>query len=258
MPTYSLEITMKHLVSLVAIALLATACGDSTTAPSASLSDDLDARAAFAGSDAASASASAAPARFVSTDEDFDCRGTVTGSFKNVFVRPGDSCTLTGAVVSGNILAQDRARLFVYETTTGGNIDGVEAAVLHVRGGRLEGSIQAQDGQSAGQTGIRIYGGTVLSQGNITIQKMNTGTIAITDAVLVKGNIQVQENTTGTALKLLRNRVAQNLEVFVNAGAGAKSVTGNTVSQKLSCKDNTGPFIGGPNSAGDVEGQCTR
>jgi hypothetical protein len=255
MPTYTMGNNMKHIVSLVAIALLATACGDSTTAPSASLSDEFDARAtAAAGGEAASVSA----ARFVSTDEDFDCRGTVTGAFKNVFVRPGDSCTLTGATVSGNILAQDRARLFVYETTTGGNIDGVEAAVLHVRGGRLEGSIQAQDGQSAGLTGIRIYGGTVLSQGNITIQKMNTGTIAITDAVLVKGNIQVQENSTDTALKLLRNRVAQNLEVFVNAGAGAKSVTGNTVSQKLSCKDNTGPFIGGPNSAGDVEGQCTR
>ncbi len=254
MPIDSMGTIMKHALPIFASALILAACGDSTTAPSASLSDARDASTALAGADASPAAA----VRVVNTDEDFDCRGTVTGTFKNVFVRPGDSCTLTSAVVSGNILAQDRARLFVYETTTGGNIDGVEAAVLHVRAGRLEGSIQAQDGQSAGLTGIRIYGGTILSQGNITIKKMNTGTIAITDAVLVKGNIQLQENTVGSALTVQRNRVAQNLEVFVNDGAGAKAVTRNTVSQKLSCKENTGPFIGGPNSAGDVEGQCTR
>jgi hypothetical protein len=181
-----------------------------------------------------------------------------TGSFTNVYVRPGATCTLTGATVSGNILAQQRARLFVFETTTGGNIDGVEASVVHVRGGRLEGSIQAQDGDSPSATGVRIYGGTVLTQGNITVQKMRTGAIAITNAQLLKGNIQIQENTVGARLELRGNRVAQNLEVFVNAGPGTKTVTGNTVQQKLSCKDNTAPFIGSPNTAGDVEGQCGR
>jgi hypothetical protein len=182
----------------------------------------------------------------------------VTGRFANVYARAGQRCTLTGAIVTGNIVAEPRARLFVYETTTAGNIEGVAPAQLHVRGGRLDGSIQAQDGVSRAEVGVRIYGGTVLSQGNISIQKMNTGTISITDAVLTKGNIQVQENTVGSALELLRNRVAQNLEVVVNRGTGAKSVVGNDVSQTLTCKDNTGRFTGGPNRAGDVEGQCRR
>ncbi|MDZ7632722.1 MAG: hypothetical protein U5K74_15640 [Gemmatimonadaceae bacterium] len=44
----------------------------------------------------------------------------------------------------------------------------------------------------------------------------------------------------------------------MNNGAGAKAVTRNRVGQKLSCKENTGPFTGSPNTAGDVEGQCRR
>jgi hypothetical protein len=127
-----------------------------------------------------------------------------------------------------------------------------------VRAGRVDGSIQVQDGNSPWVVGVRIYGGTILTQGNITVKKMTTGTISITDAVLQKGNIQVQENTTGTMLEILRNRVAQNLQVFVNAGGASKTVRGNTVGSTLSCKDNQLPFVGRPNVAGDVEGQCGR
>jgi hypothetical protein len=98
----------------------------------------------------------------------------------------------------------------------------------------------------------------MLTQGNITVEKMNTGIISITDVVLANGNIEVKENTVGTSLELLRNRIAQNVEVSVNRGVGAKSVVGNTVTQKLTCKENRGPFTGAPNMAGEVEGQCRR
>ncbi|MCU0633389.1 MAG: hypothetical protein MUE41_00840 [Gemmatimonadaceae bacterium] len=235
-----------HIALLTLAALAVSACSETSPAGPSDFAFER------------SAASAAGSTLVIDTDEDYYCTTSVTGSFKNVFVPEGASCTLTTAVVSGNILAKQGSRLFVHETTTDGNIDGVEAAILQVRGGRLEGSIQAQDGQSAGQTGIRIYGGTLLTQGNITIQKMNTGTISITDAQLLKGNIQVQENRVGQRLELLRNRVAQNVEVFVNGGAGSKEVSGNTVQQKLSCKENTRPFVGGPNSAGDVEGQCRR
>lgn len=241
---------MNKLLPLACLALLTTACGEAPTAvtPAADM----------VVADLATPSTPVTTAVRVTTDEDYDCRGSVTGTFKNIFVPEGATCTVSNATVSGNILARDRSRLFVHETRTDGNIDGVEAAVVQVRGGTLGGSIQVQDGQSPSAVGVRIYGGTVLTQGNITIQKMNTGTISIVDARLLKGNIQVQENSTATRLEVLRNQVAQNLEVFVNRGAGAKFVQTNTVSQKLSCKENTGPFTGRPNVAGDVEGQCRR
>lgn len=247
---------MKAVISMGCAAVLLAACGDGPTETAASARNAGGDRAESSiGGDASGANGAVVRIR---ADEDYYCRGTVTGSFENVYVPEGATCTITGAVVKGNILAKDRARLYVHETTTGGNIDGVEAAIVHVRGGSLEGSIQAQDGRSTGTVGVRVYGGTVLSQGNITIKKMNTGSISITDAILRKGNIQVQENTVGTRLEILRNTVAQNLEVFVNTGAGAKVVTGNRVGQKLTCKDNRAPFTGAPNTAGDYEGQCAR
>ena len=46
------------------------------------------------------------------------------------------------------------------------------------------------------------------------------------------------------------------MQVFKNSGAGQKIVRGNTVAQDLQCKENTNPFIGGPNTAGDKEDQC--
>jgi hypothetical protein len=189
-------------------------------------------------------------------DENFNCVGAATGTFANVFVPPGRTCRLSRSTVSGSVLAREGSRLYVSDTRVQGNIDGVEARVVQVHGGSLGGSIQIQEGSSAGEVGASVTGGTVLSQGNITIQKMTTGTIRIADVVLRKGNIQVQENSVGSRLELVRNRVAQNLQVFVNRGRGAKTVRGNTVGQTLECKENTRPFTGGPNRAGEAKEQC--
>ena len=121
-------------------------------------------------------------------DENFNCVGAASGSFANVFVPAGRTCHLSRSTVSGNVLAREGSRLFVSDTRVQGNIDGVEARVVQVRGGSLGGSIQIQEGSSAGEVGASVTGGTVLSQGNITIQKMTTGTIRIADVV---GDISV-------------------------------------------------------------------
>jgi hypothetical protein len=237
---------MRHLPAVVLVSALLTACADTPSAPSTLSPSIFD------------EDPQVSTATLVSAEGDFYCRGTFTGTFENVIVAEGATCTLTSATVSGNILAKDGSRLYVYETTTAGNIDGVESAILHVRAGRVDGSIQVQDGVSPGKVGVKVSGGTLLTQGNITVQKMQTGSILITDARLPKGNILLQENTVSSRLSLLRNTVAQNLQVFVNGGAGAKAVTNNHVGQTLSCKENQLPFIGRPNTAGDVEGQCGR
>jgi hypothetical protein len=229
--------------------VLLVACDGSVSAPASTTAESTQ---------VPTASVGAVEGTPIRAQGDYYCTSSVTGTFQNVIVPEQATCTLTNAIVSANILAKAGASVFVLSTTTGGNIDGVEAAVVHVRAGRVGGSIHAVDGQSPGASGVRIYGGTVLTQGNITIQKMNTGTIAVTDARLLKGNIQIQENQISGRLDVLRNVVAQNLEVFVNSGAGSKTVANNRVSQKLSCKDNTAPFTGRPNQAGSVEGQCNR
>lgn len=192
-----------------------------------------------------------------STD-DQPCTGVVVGgTYENVTVPEGSTCTLRGVTVSGNVVALRNARLFVEDSRVDGNIQGDKAAVVHVRGGRLDGNLQMQEGVSTGELGVSITGGTVLTQGNIQVTKMRTGQIVVTDAVLEKGNLQVEENEVTTSLEIARNRVAQNLEVRKNRGGAAKVVRENTVGQKLECKENDSPFVGGPNAASEAEGQCS-
>jgi hypothetical protein len=195
-------------------------------------------------------------AEAINTDENFDCRGTVRGTFANVFVPAGATCRLQRSTVNGNVLAREGSRLYVSDTRVAGNIDGVEARVVQVKGGSLEGSIQIADGSSAGELGAAVYGGTVLTQGNIQIIKMNTGSIRIEGVTLRKGNIKVEENSTGSSLEVVRNQVAQNIQVNKNRGSGRKVVRGNRVFQIVQCKENTLPFTGGPNTAAEAEGQC--
>jgi hypothetical protein len=193
-----------------------------------------------------------------SSTDDQRCTGVVVGgTYKNVTVPEGSTCTLRGVTVSGNVVALRNARLSVEDSRVDGNIQGDKAAVVHVRGGRLGGNLQVHESVSTGELGVSITGGTVLTQGNIQITKMRTGQIVVTDAVLEKGNLQLEENEVTTGLEVARNRVAQNLEVRKNRGGAAKVVRENTVGQKLECKENDSPFVGGPNAASEAEGQCS-
>lgn len=137
-----------------------------------------------------------------------------------------------------------------------GNIDGDEAVLVHVRGGTVGGSIQIKEANNTSVVGASITGGTVLSKGNIQIEKMHTGGTVITDVVLTKGNIKVEENTTRSRFEIVRNRVGQNVQVFKNRGSNAKFVRNNRIGQIVQCRENQRPFTGGPNQAGDSQDQC--
>lgn len=187
---------------------------------------------------------------------DTPCVGTLTGTFDNVFVPVGKTCTLVNSTVKGNVKALPDSRLFMRNDRVAGNIDGDEAILVQVRGGTVGGSIQIKEANSPNALGAAVYDGTVLTQGNIQIEKMNTGRIRIADVVLRKGNIKVEENVTHTRLDVIRNRVAQNVQVFKNRGDGPKFVRNNVIGQIVQCKENEEPFVGGPNQAGDAEDQC--
>lgn len=178
-------------------------------------------------------------------------------TFENFTVPVGTTCTLQDVRVRGNVVALERSRLFLVDAVVGGNVDGIAARTVQVERGRIEGSIQIKDAASPGELGASVRG-TVLTQGNIQVEKMRTGRIVIADAVLEKGNIKIEENAVDQSLDATGNRVAQNLQAFKNVGAGAKSITGNRVGQTLECKENAAPFNGGPNEAGEAKEQCTR
>jgi hypothetical protein len=235
----ALENDMKRALSTLSLVLTA-ACSDTVLDPSATTTTG-----APDGADLV-----------VNTDENYNCTGTVSGTFANVFVPAEATCNLRSSTVNGNVLARERSRLYVSDTRVAGNIDGVEARVVQVKGGSLGGSIQIADGSSLGELGAAVYGETVLTQGNIQIINMNTGSIRIADVWLEKGNIKVEENSIGSSLEVAGNYVAQNIQVFKNRGTGQKSVRDNRVLQIIQCKENTAPFVGGPNDAAEAEEQC--
>lgn len=173
------------------------------------------------------------------------------GTYENVNVPPGSNCTLENVTVNGNVTALEGARLVVRDSRVTGNIQGDKAALLHVVGGTIGGNIQIADGDSPGEDGVSISGGTVLTQGSIQVTKMRTGRILITDAILEKGNVQVEENEVTGGLEVRRNRVAQNLEVRKHSTTAAKVVSDNVVGQKLECRENAAPFAAAANSAGE-------
>jgi hypothetical protein len=188
---------------------------------------------------------------------DTPCVGTLSGrTFENVFVPVGKSCTLRNSTVKGNVKALPNSRLFMSNNKVEGNIDGDEALLVQVRGGTVGGSIQIKESYSPSLIGAEISNGTVLTQGNIQIEKMNTGGILIADVRLIKGNIKVEENVTRSRFEVIRNRVGQNVQVWKNRGTNRKFVRNNTIGQIVQCKENQSPFVGGPNAAGDAEGQC--
>lgn len=187
---------------------------------------------------------------------DTPCTGNLTGTFDNVFVPVGRTCTLTNSTVQGNVKALPNSRLFARNNRVRGNIDGDEAVLVQVRGGTVEGSIQIKEANNTSVIGAEVSRGTVLTQGNIQVEKMNTGGILIADVVLRKGNIKVEENVTRSRFEIVRNRVAQNVQVFKNRGTNQKFVRNNTIGQIVQCKENQSPFVGGPNNAGDAQDQC--
>lgn len=167
----------------------------------------------------------------------------------------GATCTLNNATVRANVKALENARLYVIDSRVTGNIEGDKASIVHVTGGTVDGNIQIKDGTSPDGTGALVKA-TILTGGDIQIEKMTTGAIVVDGAQLRKGNLQVVANDVGRQLDLLNNRVAGNLQVFKNRGPGSKVVRNNVVAQDLQCKENRAPFTGGPNRAGEAEDQC--
>lgn len=153
------------------------------------------------------------------------CRGVISGgSFENLEVPAGASCTLNGTFVDGNITVGVNAVLLAVEVTVEGNIqaDGATDVTVH-KDSRVGGNIQVKQGASA----------TV-------------------DGVVVIGDIQYESNNG--ALNATDNQVGGNIQIFQNRGW--ISVTDNRIDGNLQCKENSPPPTGGRNQAAAFEDQC--
>lgn len=219
--------------STLAAALAFSACGQDVTAP-----------AAVAGSGG--------------SGNDTQCVAALTGTFDNVVVPPGATCSLSNSTVRGNVKALERSTLSVSNTQVRGSIEGDKANIVQIFGGTVGGNISIKESTFTPSGLVAAFiSGTVVLEGNVEIQKNVANAVRVFGVTLNKGNMKIEDNVTAVFdVTISGNRVAQNLQVFKNKGAGRKTVSGNTVGQDLQCFENDPPFVGGPNTAGKAEGQC--
>jgi hypothetical protein len=219
--------------------------------------------------------------------DDTQCTGALTGTFDNVVVPEGQSCTLSNSLVRGNVKALPDSQLLADSNEIRGSVEGDKADQFQVfdtpgvaRESVVGGNIQAKEG--GGTTGsipfVRVCGNE-LPQGDIQIERFaprvpgGSGFLAVGDDTfcvafgglgpfgggntLAKGSIKVEKNTTGAHLGVDQNQVGGNLQVFENAFQFSLSVHVNQVGGNLQVFKNTGP---GPKTVtGNVGGgdlQC--
>jgi hypothetical protein len=203
----------------------------------------------------------------VMSASDTPCVGLLTGTFDNVVVPPGATCFLTNSTVAGNVKALENSRLFITSSTVFGNVNGDKADTVRVSDSTVRQDISIKEGGPGPGFSGTIICRTTVQEGNIQVERM-VGEVVIGHPTIcgaplnsvLKGNIKVQDNviTAGGGFFGLRvgNNVAQNLQVVRNTDAGLKTVSGNTAGESIQCFENTPPFVGGPNTAPNKEGQC--
>lgn len=219
----------------------------------------------------------AEPAQAQSSNQgETECVGLLTGVHENVVVPPGAFCFAVDAQVNGNVKALENSEVqFAGGNTIRGNVQGDKALVVSLfffpgssPGGSaniIGGNLEAKMSSPANNSGVFISCGTVLTQGNIQVEKLHAALISIGGPTcegigggntLHKGTIKVEDNVVEAEMSIWQNRVAQNLQVFKNTGPGDKTVQFNRVAENLQCFENAEPFLGGPNFAQKREGQC--
>ena len=156
------------------------------------------------------------------------CRGTIGATtVDNLLVPSGAACTLNGTRVEGTIKVENEAKLYANGVRVIGNIQSEGFQAITVRdGSRVGGSVQLNNGQSAGS-------GKVVSTriiGDLQFEASEARMVARKNTIL--GNLQAVQNTGGLVIE--NNQIAENLQ----------------------CKENNPPPTGGGNRAGDKEGQC--
>ena len=158
------------------------------------------------------------------------CRGTIAKTtVDNLLVPQGATRTLNGTRVEGTVKVERNATLTASTIRVKGNVqsEGFKNILLR-QGSVVVGSVQLENGLKGGS-------GRVLNtriNGDLQFFQNESRMIARGNTIL--GNFQANQNKGGLVIE--NNRIAENLQ----------------------CESNNPPPVGGGNTAGDKEGQCTR
>jgi hypothetical protein len=199
------------------------------------------------------------------------CSNTYNGTFKgNLTVSSGTTCII-GGTVTGNV-TQTGGTLYASVATiqkdlqiSGGNfsigsgtaingnlqVHNVPASMVEdqVCGTNVKGNLQLQNNAAAIVIGGPNCAGDTVG-GNIQVQK-NAATTAISGDT-AKGNIQVMDNGGMTSVT---DNIAGG-DIRVQNNADVTEVVDNSAANNLQCHGNDASMVGGPNTSGQIQGQC--
>ncbi|MDQ4038573.1 MAG: hypothetical protein M3313_09550 [Actinomycetota bacterium] len=214
-----------------------------------------------------------------------ECTGTITGGTTGSLIVPeGETCTLEGVTVNGNIRIEAGGALITDDSTINGNVRGNGARTVQLIDTDVVGTGTTGNITLTGTTGKIVIGSEgcrvdpavgnnitlIDNEGNISICYMTVGeTINVqgTD----DGRIGIHNNTVGNSLIVQDNTGARitltNNNVGVSGG-GSINVDNNTTTLKLNltnnhsanalnCTGNVLPPTGSGNTADNGgHGQC--
>ncbi len=202
------------------------------------------------------------------------CTGTLTGTYPAIVVPDGETCTLDGAQVKGNVKVGIGSTLMTADAMIKGNVFGQQAMRVHIIDTDVWGQIHFRRTAKEiiiGNDGCKVDPN---AGGNINLQN-NYGPIGICQ-MTIKNNIILHNNHN--RIGVFDNRVGNNIEVMSNTSAairlrdntmkGGLLIKGNTVAKVLNVSTNTiggnanctmnlvAPTGSGNTAGGALSGQC--
>jgi hypothetical protein len=160
------------------------------------------------------------------------------GTYQNVIVPVGQTCTINNSKITGNITALEKSRLMANNNDVAGNIQADKAIRVFISGGSVGGGISIVEGPGDEILGFPFdYDIRLVRLARDIYLSKNRGFIFVTENVLPTGNITAVENVTDVGtnpqaqLNINANDIGGNLHVIKNTGRIL--IEGNTLPRDL-------------------------
>jgi hypothetical protein len=192
-------------------------------------------------------------------DEEICDRDVSGGSFDDVKVPSGATCTLDGSKVKGNVQVESGGALVTTGTRVESDIQADEARYIQILAGtQVGGNVQIKK-----TTGVpplaaanqvcdtKIGGDLQLDESEAPFE------IGCSGGNRVNGNLQIDDSDvqSGTIV-VANNGVRGDLQYKDNRTRSSADISDNTIGQNLQCSDNNPIPMGSGNVAGDPDDQC--
>lgn len=190
--------------------------------------------------------------------DDFICTTSIFGgTYDNVIVPYGRSCSLNQTTVTGNLKVEENCYFFGWYITVDGNVQADGAERVQLLWSTVHGDVQAKN--------IWDYFELLGTDVGKNAQVQDSRSRVFFAFSEVGGNLQVEGNYG--SIRLVQNDVGGAIQANKNTGpiitTGRIITTGpiiidNDIGENLQCFDNAPPPAGfGNNAGGNIDGQCS-